>query len=189
MDKECKRQVDELNKLWHHMLIESNYKDIEAKYLRIQALSTNEIAILRIISEKEEVIIKDILEILNLPKSTLTSIIDRLENRNLIVRAISKRDRRSYKLELTEEGKITQDEHIKFEEEKEFLSAYTKQAEAGQIVDLNEMKAAYIEKVGHSIGGSQIYRMLERHGWRKVMPRSKHPQKANSIIIVYIIFH
>lgn len=117
MDKECKRQVDELNKLWHHMLIESNYKDIEAKYLRIQALSTNEIAILRIISEKEEVIIKDILEILNLPKSTLTSIIDRLENRNLIVRAISKRDRRSYKLELTEEGKITQDEHIKFEEE------------------------------------------------------------------------
>lgn len=54
--------------------------------------------------------------------------------------------------------------NLSFEEEKEFLSAYTKQAEAGQIVDLNEMKAAYIEKVGHSIGGSQIYRMLERHG-------------------------
>ena len=69
--------------------------------------------------------------------------------------------------------------NLSFEEEKEFLSAYTKQAEAGQIVDLNEMKAAYIEKVGHSIGGSQIYRMLERHGWRKVMPRSKHPQKAS----------
>lgn len=69
--------------------------------------------------------------------------------------------------------------NLSFEEEKEFLSAYTKQAEAGQIVDLNEMKAAYIEKVGHSIGGSQIYRMLERHGCRKVMPRSKHPQKAS----------
>ena len=69
--------------------------------------------------------------------------------------------------------------NLSIEEEKEFLSAYTKQAEAGQIVDLNEMKAAYIEKVGHSIGGSQIYRMLERHGWRKVMPRSKHPQKAS----------
>ena len=69
--------------------------------------------------------------------------------------------------------------NLSIEEEKEFLSAYTKQAEAGQIVDLNELKAAYIEKVGHSIGGSQIYRMLERHGWRKVMPRSKHPQKAS----------
>lgn len=55
--------------------------------------------------------------------------------------------------------------NLSIEEEKEFLSAYTKQAEAGQIIDLNELKAAYIEKVGHSIGGSQIYRMLERHGW------------------------
>ena len=55
--------------------------------------------------------------------------------------------------------------NLRIEEEKEFLSAYTKQAEAGQIIDLNELKAAYIEKVGHSIGGSQIYRMLERHGW------------------------
>ena len=69
--------------------------------------------------------------------------------------------------------------NLSIEEEREFLSAYTKQAEAGQIVDLNELKAAYIEKVGHSIGGSQIYRMLERHGWRKVMPRSRHPQKAS----------
>ena len=69
--------------------------------------------------------------------------------------------------------------NLSIEEEKEFLSAYTKQAEAGQIIDLNELKSAYIEKVGHSIGGSQIYRMLERHGWRKVMPRSKHPQKAS----------
>lgn len=117
MDKECKRQVNELNILWHRMLMESNYKDIESKYSNIQGLSTNELAIIRIISEKEEVIIKDILEILNIPKSTLTSIIDRLEKRNLISRAISKRDRRSYKLELTEKGKIVQDDHIKFEEE------------------------------------------------------------------------
>ena len=70
--------------------------------------------------------------------------------------------------------------NLSIEEEKEFLSAYTNQAEAGQIIDLNELKAAYIEKVGHSIGESQIYRMLERHGWRKVMPRSKHPQKASN---------
>ena len=70
--------------------------------------------------------------------------------------------------------------NLSIEEEKEFLSAYTKQAEAGQIIDLNKLKAAYIEKVGHSIGGSQIYRMLERHGWRKVMPRSKHSQKASN---------
>ena len=48
--------------------------------------------------------------------------------------------------------------NLSFEEEKEFLSAYTKQDEAGQIVDLNEMKAAYIEKVGHSIVSVLCYR-------------------------------
>ena len=117
MDKNCKEQVNELNRLWHRMLAESNYQDIESKYANIQGLSTSEIAIIRFISEKEEVIIKDILEVLKIPKSTLTSIIDRLEKRDLIVRAISKRDRRSYKLELTEKGKIAQEEHIKFEEE------------------------------------------------------------------------
>jgi hypothetical protein len=25
----------------------------------------------------------------------------------------------------------------------------------------------------------QIYRVLERHGWRTVMPRSQHPDKAS----------
>ncbi len=33
--------------------------------------------------------------------------------------------------------------------------------------------------VGHSVGSGQIYYVLERHGWRKIMPRSKHPKKAN----------
>ncbi|NRT72776.1 MarR family winged helix-turn-helix transcriptional regulator [Clostridium beijerinckii] len=117
MDKDCKKQIDEFNILWHRMLFESSYKDIEAKYTRIKGLSDNEISIIRIISEKEEVIIRDIIEILNIPKSTLTNMIDRLEKRNLIRRSISKRDRRSYKLELTEEGKKAQEEHIKFEEE------------------------------------------------------------------------
>lgn len=65
------------------------------------------------------------------------------------------------------------------EEEKKLLADFTKQSESGQLIDLNELKSAYIKKVGHSIGGSQIYRVLKRHGWRKVMPRSKHPKKAN----------
>ncbi len=69
--------------------------------------------------------------------------------------------------------------NLSIEEENAFLDTFAKQAEAGQMVDLNDLKSEYIQKVGHSIGGSQIYRMLKRHGWRKVMPRSKHPKKAN----------
>lgn len=117
MDKECERQINELNKLWHLMFIKSNYKDIELRYPNMQVLSNNELAIVRIISENEETIIKDIVDELNVPKSTLTSMIDRLENRDIIVRGISKRDRRSYKLELTDKGRTIQNEHDEFEKE------------------------------------------------------------------------
>ena len=69
--------------------------------------------------------------------------------------------------------------NLSYEEEAEFLAEFAEQAKAGKIIDTNELKAAYIAKVGHSIGGNQIYLLLERHGWRKVMPRSKHPKKAS----------
>ena len=64
-------------------------------------------------------------------------------------------------------------------EEVTFLSAYKELAEQGQIIEVGEIKKAYEEKVGHRIGKEQIYRVLRRHGWRKVMPRSKHPNKAS----------
>ena len=98
-------------------MLTSNYSDLEKKYPRLKVLSENEIAIIRIISEGDEVIIKEIVDVLKIPKSTLTSMIDRLEKKNLIKRAISTKDRRSYKLELTEEGRKTQVEHDKFETE------------------------------------------------------------------------
>jgi transposase len=64
-------------------------------------------------------------------------------------------------------------------EEASFLETYKRQAEQGQIIEVGAIKSAYEEKVGHPIGGSQIYYVLRRHGWRKVMPRSKHPNKAS----------
>jgi len=48
---------------------------------------------------------------------------------------------------------------------------------------INEIKEEYVKMVGHSIGGSQIYRLLKRHGYKKVMPRSRHPKKVNQEII------
>lgn len=69
--------------------------------------------------------------------------------------------------------------NMSFAQEAEFLDTYKKQAEQGQIVEVSTIKADYERKVGHAIGGSQIYYVLRRHGWRKVMPRSKHPNKAS----------
>jgi len=64
-------------------------------------------------------------------------------------------------------------------EEAEFLAEYKQLAEQGQIIEIGDIKLAYEARVGHSIGGSQIYYVLQRHKWRKIMPRSKHPNKAS----------
>jgi transposase len=69
--------------------------------------------------------------------------------------------------------------NISTKEESELLSQFKKRAENGNVVTTQEIESAYEEKVGHSIGDGQIYRVLKRHGWRKVMPRSKHPKKAS----------
>lgn len=73
--------------------------------------------------------------------------------------------------------------NMSVDEEAEVLSIFKKQAEQGKIVEISEMKLAYEEKVGHKIGKGQIYRVLARHGWRKIMPRSKHPNKASNEVI------
>lgn len=69
--------------------------------------------------------------------------------------------------------------NMSFAQEEEFLAEYKTLAEQGKIIEVSEIKSAYESKVGHTIGGSQIYYLLHRHGWRKIMPRSKHPNKAS----------
>lgn len=69
--------------------------------------------------------------------------------------------------------------NMSYDEEAALMKTFEKQAEAGQVVEVSDIKAAYQEKVGHRIGTGQIYYVLKRHGWRKVMPRSRHPKKAS----------
>jgi len=68
--------------------------------------------------------------------------------------------------------------NISHAEEASLLAEFEKRAEAGQIVEVSDIKKAYQEKVGHPIGSGQIYYVLKRHGWRKIKPRSRHPKKA-----------
>ena len=73
--------------------------------------------------------------------------------------------------------------NMSFEEEAEILEQFKQKAEQGQMVDIHEIEKAYQERVDHRIGHAQIYCVLERHGWRKVMPRSRHPKKASEEVI------
>lgn len=69
--------------------------------------------------------------------------------------------------------------NMSFESETQFLAKFETIASKGQLIEISEIEQEYEKQVGHSIGGSQIYRVLQRHGWRKIMPRSKHPNKAS----------
>ncbi len=73
--------------------------------------------------------------------------------------------------------------NMSYAEEEEFLAPFEEKAKTGEIVNTSEIEAAYQKKVGHRISSGQIYRVLERHGWRKVMPRSRHPKKASDEVI------
>ena len=69
--------------------------------------------------------------------------------------------------------------NMSVEEEAAILAVFRKQAEEGKIVETKQIAEAYQSAVDHPVGKCQIYRVLHRHGWRKVMPRSKHPQQAS----------
>ena len=73
--------------------------------------------------------------------------------------------------------------NLSYEEEEAVLEPFRQAAKAGKMVSVRDIEAAYREAVGHSIGTGQIYYVLHRHGWRKIMPRSRHPKKAGEEVI------
>lgn len=75
--------------------------------------------------------------------------------------------------------------NLSYAEEEALLAPFQKAAEAGQIVEVSAIKAAYEKAIGRSLekAHGQIYNVLARHGWRKIMPRSKHPKKASDEVM------
>ena len=67
--------------------------------------------VLQIVAEHAGTSMKALREHFQLPRSSLTSVINRLEERGLLVRRIHVEDRRSYLLEATDLGWEAQEEH------------------------------------------------------------------------------
>ena len=85
-------------------------------------------------------------------------------------------------LGLDEYKRIKQTSHrrnMTLEEESVFLEECSRLADEGKILTVAELKAKYDEMLGMETAKSTIYRVLKRHGWRKIMPRSKHPKAAS----------
>ena len=64
-------------------------------------------------------------------------------------------------------------------EEAAVLAECEEEAEAGNILTVEKVRRKLEEKLGRRTSPNYAYRVLRRHDWRKVMPRSKHPKAAS----------
>lgn len=72
--------------------------------------------------------------------------------------------------------------YLSWEEEKQLIDEFKQKACRGQIATAIQIKLAYELKCGFPVHKTTIYRLLERHQWRKIVPRSSHPKKDPSAI-------
>jgi DNA-binding MarR family transcriptional regulator len=108
-------RVKELSFLWNGVMRKCReiYEHIPAR--EIKELSDTEIEIISLLSQSHEIVVGDISKALLLPKSTVTGLIARLEKKNMIRRTIKTDDLRTFGLALTDKGKKTHSDHLKFE--------------------------------------------------------------------------
>lgn len=71
--------------------------------------------------------------------------------------------------------------HLTPEEEDALLAPFLAEAEAGGVLVAGPIRAAYQARVGKPVPKSTVYRLLARHGWRKVAPRRRHPEQQDGV--------
>ena len=66
---------------------------------------------------------------------------------------------------------------LSWEEERAFLAPWVEQARQAGVLVVSPLRAALAEKLGRrKVAPSVAYRLLARHGWRKVAPDTQHPK-------------
>lgn len=67
-------------------------------------------------------------------------------------------------------------QNLSVAQEQDLLAPFVQRAQAGGVLTVAEIQKAYQEQAGKTVAPSTIYRLLDRHGWRKVVPRPRHPK-------------
>lgn len=67
-------------------------------------------------------------------------------------------------------------QRMTLEEEKEFLLPWENHAKSAGMLIVPPLHEAMEKHLGGKVHHAQVYRMLARHGWRKVAPDSTHPK-------------
>jgi transposase len=67
-------------------------------------------------------------------------------------------------------------EAMSAEEEREFLQPWVELSADGGMLVVAPLRAALAQRLGRPVTHSVVYRLLARHGWRKVAPDTRHPK-------------
>ena len=67
-------------------------------------------------------------------------------------------------------------ENMSIEDERKLLERFKETSESGKLVCATGIKSEYEKLVGKKVNKSVIYRMLSRHGFRKIVPYKRHPK-------------
>jgi transposase len=66
--------------------------------------------------------------------------------------------------------------HLTVAEEAAVVQPFLAKAKAGGVVEIGPIQRTYEAKLGKAVAPSTVYRVLRRHGWRKIAPRPRHPR-------------
>ena len=64
---------------------------------------------------------------------------------------------------------------LSIKEEKELINKFKKESKKGGIIEVSKIHNAIEEKANKKVAKSTTYRILDRHNWRKIVPRPYHP--------------
>ena len=101
--------------IWHEVLMNSSNEDDVARYSELMNRSPVEIQIILMTGTNNELLLRDYANMLHISKSTLTSIINRLEKQGYIHRTISSKDKSSYCLTLDSKGQMILNSYISYQ--------------------------------------------------------------------------
>jgi hypothetical protein len=62
-----------------------------------------------------------------------------------------------------------------------FLKPWLESAATGHLVVVSPIRAALAQRLGQPVKPSVVYRLLARHGWRKVAPDTRHPKSKPEV--------
>lgn len=131
--------IDDLNWCLHEVLLfRLHLTRLEFWSDKLVDLQYFELGVLSFLEAHPESTVGQLREFLQVPQSTLTSMLGRLERRDLVRRDINPKDKRSYTLALTASGVEAQREHRRVSRliSRKMLDALPDEADRQRFVDL-----------------------------------------------------